>query len=178
MVVRTSTRRIRGSKTLMVTFLKSPRMIGDHAATTSTWRCSVLGGPADDETSYYAGFPREMVSPLSCPDNSTFDNLGATFWISTDGSPRTLGITTACTRCPSMGKSAATLEQGYEFGARSRGSLDRSSPDNTTLFVAIQHPGEGRTFEEPAQSTGQNPEGPARPALVVLPEGRRRVIGT
>ena len=149
---------------------------GDHAATTFTWEMFILGGPADDETSYYAGFPKEMVSPLSCPDNSTFDNLGG-FWISTDGSPRTLGINDGLYAVPVDGEERGYVKQFMSSvpGAEVSGPI--FTPDNTTLFVAIQHPGEGGTFEEPAVRW-PDPEGPARPALVVFQKDDGGVIGT
>ena len=42
-----------------------------------------------------------------------------------------------------------------------------TSTDNTTLFLAIQHPGEGGTYAEPA-SHWPDAEDPPRPALVVI----------
>jgi len=41
------------------------------------------------------------------------------------------------------------------------------TPDNTTLFLSIQHPGGGGTYAEPA-SRWPDGEGPPRPALVVI----------
>lgn len=41
------------------------------------------------------------------------------------------------------------------------------NPDNTALFVSIQHPGEGGTFEEPASSFPDG-DGPVRPTVVLI----------
>ena len=52
------------------------------------------------------------------------------------------------------------------------------TPDNTTLFLSIQHPGEGGTYLEPA-SRWPDGDGPPRPALVVIQaEGGGRVGDT
>jgi uncharacterized protein DUF839 len=43
----------------------------------------VRGDPAAQET-YFGGFDKSKVSPISCPDNVAFDGFG-NLWISTDG---------------------------------------------------------------------------------------------
>ena len=56
----------------------------DVAASAFAWRVFlVCGDPAAAET-YFGGFPKEDVSPVSCPDNVAFD-AGGNLWISTDG---------------------------------------------------------------------------------------------
>jgi len=46
---------------------------------------AVPGGRApSDPSSYFAGFGKAQVSPISCPDNLTFDRAG-NLWIATDG---------------------------------------------------------------------------------------------
>ena len=56
----------------------------DHAGTEFTWNLLlVCGDPAEADT-YYAGFDKTAVSPISCPDNVAFDPHG-NLWISTDG---------------------------------------------------------------------------------------------
>jgi secreted PhoX family phosphatase len=56
----------------------------DHAGTTFAWELLlVCGDPAAADT-YYGGFDKTKVSPISCPDNLAFDSHG-NLWISTDG---------------------------------------------------------------------------------------------
>ena len=43
----------------------------------------MCGDPAAADT-YFAGFDKAKVSPISCPDNLAFDSHG-NLWISTDG---------------------------------------------------------------------------------------------
>ena len=58
---------------------------GDDAAKTGFfWNLFlVCGDPAAQET-YFGGFDKTKVSPISCPDNLAFDSHG-NLWISTDG---------------------------------------------------------------------------------------------
>ena len=56
----------------------------NHAGTDFTWDLLlVCGDPAAADT-YFAGFDKTKVSPISCPDNLAFDSHG-NLWISTDG---------------------------------------------------------------------------------------------
>ncbi|MFC4123798.1 PhoX family protein [Nocardia rhizosphaerae] len=56
----------------------------DHTGTEFTWSLLlVCGDPAAADT-YFSGFDKSKVSPISCPDNLAFDPYG-NLWISTDG---------------------------------------------------------------------------------------------
>ncbi len=55
----------------------------DHAATTFAWEMFVLAGDPANGSTYFAGFDEELVSPISAPDNITFD-ISGNIWISTD----------------------------------------------------------------------------------------------
>jgi secreted PhoX family phosphatase len=55
---------------------------GDHTSETFTWTI-VCGDPADPST-FFAGYDKTKVSPISCPDNAAFDSAG-NLWIATDG---------------------------------------------------------------------------------------------
>ncbi|MFD6456354.1 PhoX family protein, partial [Nocardia sp. NPDC060220] len=56
----------------------------NHTGTDFTWSLLlVCGDPAAADT-YFAGFDKTKVSPISCPDNLAFDPYG-NLWISTDG---------------------------------------------------------------------------------------------
>lgn len=66
----------------------------------------IAGDPTDPST-YFAGYDRNQVSPISCPDNVTFDKAG-NLWISTDGMPGTLASPTGSTCCRSRAGSAAS----------------------------------------------------------------------
>ncbi len=76
---------------------------GNHAGTGFTWDLMlVCGDPSAPET-YFAGFPKDRVSAISCPDNLAFDREG-NLWISTDGNA--LGSNDGLFRVPVAGRGA------------------------------------------------------------------------
>jgi uncharacterized protein len=130
-----------------------------------TWNLMlVCGDPGADET-YFAGFPKEKVSPISCPDNVAFDAEG-NLWISTDGN--VLGSNDGLFRVPVSGPRRGQVEQflTVPLGAETCGPL--ISADQRSVFVAVQHPGEvdGATFDSPA-STWPHTDRFPRPSVVV-----------
>ena len=56
----------------------------DPTGTRFGWRVLLLCGDPADPSTYFAGFDKSQVSPISCPDNLAFDWYG-NLWISTDG---------------------------------------------------------------------------------------------
>ena len=117
---------------------------------------------------------------LSTPDNCTFDSEGR-IWITTDGQPKsgfsdsvyaadTSGPGRGLTRCFFNGPTGAEI-CGPEF-----------TPDNRTLFVAIQHPGgddKGSTFDNPSTRWPDFVEGiPPRPSVIAITRGDGGVIGS
>ncbi|WKN49139.1 PhoX family phosphatase [Nocardioides sp. Arc9.136] len=139
---------------------------GDHASTTFTWDLMlVCGDPAAQET-YFAGFDKSQVSPISCPDNVSFDSEG-NLWISTDGN--VLGSNDGIFRVPTKGALRGKVEQFVTVprGAEACGPL--ITDQDRSLFVAVQHPGEvdGATFETPASTWPHTDDFP-RPSVVVV----------
>ncbi len=139
----------------------------DHASTTFDWELFLLAGDPADESTYFAGFPKESVSPIASPDNITFDVLG-NIWISTDGLPNTFddandGLFVAVTE----GENRGNLQQFLSTvpGAECSGPVFNT--DDTALFVSVQHPSEGSTFEEPL-TLWPDGEGATRPSVVLI----------
>lgn len=138
----------------------------DHASTTFTWDLFlVCGDPAAPET-WFGGFDKTKVSPISCPDNVAFDSTG-NLWISTDGN--VLGSNDGVFRVPVAGPNRGQVQQVCTVpkGAEACGPL--VTDDDRSLFVAVQHPGEidGATFEDPA-STWPHTDAFPRPSVVVV----------
>ncbi len=143
---------------------------GDHAATTFTWDLFlVCGDPAAPET-YFGGFDKAKVSPISCPDNVSFDTAG-NLWISTDGN--VLGSNDGVFRVPVAGPNRGQVQQFCTVpkGAEACGPL--VTDQDRSLFVAVQHPGEidGATFEQQA-STWPHTDAFPRPSVVVAFQAR------
>ncbi|GAA5227942.1 PhoX family protein [Paeniglutamicibacter antarcticus] len=121
----------------------------DATATEFSWNILLVAGdPATDKSTYFSGYPKEKVSPISCPDNLAFDSKG-NLWISTDGQPGTIGYCDALHKVTLNGEERGKVEQflAVPAGAETCGPLvhDRDG----SVFVSVQHPGEGGTFNEP-----------------------------
>jgi hypothetical protein len=137
----------------------------NHAGTAFTWNLMlVCGDPSAPET-YFAGFPKEQVSPISCPDNVAFDARG-NLWIATDGS--VLGGNDGIFRVPVTGPNRGKVEQFLTVprGAEACGPLITTG--DKSLWVAVQHPGEksGSTFQTPFSTWPHTHDFP-RPGVVV-----------
>lgn len=140
----------------------------DHAALTFTWNIFILcGDPADTATeTYFAGFPKDRVSKISAPDNVTFDTQG-NLWISTDGMGKTLDVNDGIFVVPVAGPDRGFVRQFLSAVKGSEVCGPEFNTDDTALFLNVQHPGEGGTYEEPV-STWPDGSAPPRPSLVVV----------
>lgn len=148
----------------------------DAAATDFTWDLFLVCGDPDDPSTYFAGFPRERVSPISCPDNLAFDNAGNII-IATDGQPSSIGLNDAFHFVPAEGRERGHVQQFLSVPVGAEACGPELTPDNETLFCAVQHPGDGGSFESPT-STWPDREVPPRPSLVNIVKRRGGVIGS
>jgi secreted PhoX family phosphatase len=139
-----------------------------------------------DPTTYFAGFPKEEVAGVSSPDNIAFDRRG-NLWIATDGQ-----LSATAFRGPDTPASPATdsiyavAVTGPERGLTKRlvnGVLGAEiaalefNPDATTLFLSIQHPGEGGTIANPVSAWPDGPGMVPRPSVVAVRRADGRAIG-
>ncbi|MGK3947973.1 PhoX family protein [Microbacterium sp. K2] len=144
-----------------------------HSGTSFGWSVLLLcGDPETFDNAYFAGFPKESVSPISCPDNLAFDSVGD-LWISTDGAPSTIGLADGLFKVPLTGPERGHVQQflAVPRDAETCGPVihDREG----LVFVAVQHPGEDGTFDAPnslfpdygSNAPGDVPNAP-RPAVV------------
>jgi secreted PhoX family phosphatase len=140
----------------------------DPTSTTFNWEIFMLCGDPEDASTYFAGFPKDQVSSIANPDNVTFD-IDGNLWISTDGQPRTLEANDSVYMVPVEGPERGNLQRFFNGVPGGEICGPEFTPDNTSFFVAIQHPGEGGTFDapEPAE-TWPDFQGPPRPSLVVI----------
>jgi uncharacterized protein len=149
----------------------------DSAAAAFNWDVFCLCGdpnnPADG--TFFAGW-QGYVSPISSPDNITFDGEG-NLWIATDGQPGTLQKADGIYAVPVDGPQRGFLRQFLSSPNASEVCGPEFTPDNRTLFCAIQHPGEGGTINTPV-SIWPDGVSPARPSVVAIQnDGGNRVIG-
>ena len=142
----------------------------DSGATSFAWRIFLLCGDPDDASTYFGGFDKDQVSPISCPDNLAFDQHG-NLWISTDGNQ--LGSHDGLFGVAVEGKYRGQVKQFLTVpnGAETCGPwIDRER-----VMVCVQHPGEidGATFEKPASTWPDGPGSVPRPSVVAVWPKRR-----
>ncbi|MCK6095255.1 PhoX family phosphatase [Micrococcus sp. EYE_162] len=115
---------------------------GDHTATTFNWVILLLAGdPAVSSSAYFAGYPKELVSPISCPDNVAFDSEG-NLWISTDGQPGTIGLADALHKVTLDGPERGRVEQFLAVPRDAETCGPVIHDRDNSVFVNVQHPGE------------------------------------
>ncbi|MCH2179785.1 MAG: PhoX family phosphatase [Mariniblastus sp.] len=149
--------------------LEIPHKVGkpDHAATQHGWSMFMKAGHLEDHGGWYQG--QKPSTWLSCPDNITFDKEGR-LWIATDGFQKSSGVLDGIYACEVAGPRRALTKQFFHvpIGAELCGPC--FTPDNSTLFVGIQHPGEHSTFDEPSTRWPNAPESdlPPQPSVVAI----------
>ena len=134
-------------------------------ALTFRWKLLLVCGDPEAPETYFAGYPKDKVSPISCPDNVAFDPHGD-LWISTDGNA--LGSNDGIFRVPLSGPERGRVAQYLTVprGAEACGPL--VGEDGRSVWVAVQHPGEtdGATFTDPGSTWPHSHDFP-RPSVVV-----------
>jgi secreted PhoX family phosphatase len=152
----------------------------DPAFDFFTWEILMLcGDPANvADAAFFAGFDKQRVSAISSPDNITFDRDG-NLWIATDGQAGTLQKNDGIYAVPVEGRERGFVRQFMSSVTGCETASLAFSPNSESLFVSIQHPGEGSTFENPS-STFPDGSRPPRPSVVVATKtsGGSSVIGS
>jgi uncharacterized protein len=146
----------------------------DPTATEFTWEMFMICGHPSDETTYFGGYDKNQVSAISSPDNITFD-LAGNLWISTDGQPSAIFQNDGLFVVSVTGAQRGYLRQFFSSVSGSEVCGPEFTPDNSTLFLAIQHPGEGGTYERPA-SYWPDKKAPTRPSVVAISAENGAVI--
>lgn len=123
---------------------------GDQTSTRFTWNLLLVAGDPAVEGTYFSGYPKERVSPISCPDNLAFDAEG-NLWISTDGAPSSNAIQKCdgLFKVPVSGRERGHVQQflSVPAGAETCGPIVDSR--DGMVYVNVQHPGEDGTFAAP-----------------------------
>ncbi|OAH14890.1 PhoX family protein [Streptomyces jeddahensis] len=134
-------------------------------STTFAWSLFLVAGDPNDPATYFAGFPKDQVSPISCPDNVAFDPYG-NLWISTDGNA--LGTHDGLFGVATRGERRGELKQFLTVptGAETCGPIIQGR----RVLVAVQHPGEidGASVEKPASTWPDGPGTLVRPSVVAV----------
>jgi hypothetical protein len=141
----------------------------DHAATEATWEVFLLAGrPGADGGLYHSATSENGW--LSCPDNCAFDSKGR-IWIATDGAPSAAKVADALYGADTTGPGRALPRQFFRAPTGAEVCAPYFTPDDSSLFITVQHPGEDKdsVFESPSTRWPDFKDGvPPRPAVVVV----------
>ncbi|MDE2746001.1 MAG: PhoX family phosphatase [Chloroflexota bacterium] len=150
---------------------------GDAASRRFTWDIFILcGDPSDSEhETYFAGFDQSELDSISAPDNLAVD-LNGNLWIATDGQPSKLGQADAIYVVPTAGPERGRIRRFMTGVPGGEMAGPEFTPDFGTLFVSVQHPGEGGGLDEPT-STWPDGDYP-RPSVVAAYKDDGGVVGT
>jgi uncharacterized protein len=155
---------------------------GDHAAAQFRWEIVLrCGDPSVAAVGATFSTATTRNGWFGMPDNLAFDSLGR-MWIATDGNSasrtgRSDGLWGVETEGPARGTSRHFYR--VPVGAELCGPF--FTPDDETLFVAVQHPGAGGKSSYAAPSTRWpdfKPTMPPRPAVVAITKRGGGKIGT
>lgn len=165
----------------------------DHTALRFRWEIFLMGGDprADrllrspdiaragvpEKSAYYAGRDdARNLSAFAAPDNIGFDAAG-NLWLVTDGD-QPQGGNNGCFVCATAGPDRGRLMQFMSgpVGAEICGCI--LAPDNETLFLSVQHPGENGTLSRPTSHWPDGGELPPRPSVIAIRKEGGGVIGS
>ena len=136
----------------------------NHAGTDFTWELLLVCGDPEAADTYFGGFDKSQVSPITCPDNVAFDSHG-NLWISTD-STRELefndGLYAVALDGPNRGETK--LFMTVPIGAEACGPVVRDD----LVLIAVQHPGEGddHSLDNPLSHWPDGGDNPTKPSVV------------
>ena len=153
---------------------------GDHAATTATWEILVQCGRmdvAEDGATFNA--KTTINGQFGDPDNVAIDPKGR-LWVATDGNSPDgdLGRNDGVWAMETDGEGRGTSTHFFSVPVGAEMCGPKFTPDGRTLFVAIQHPGDGSSFSEPSTRFPDfDANMPVRPAVVVITKDDGGEIG-
>jgi hypothetical protein len=157
-----------------------PRVNGraDHAATECDWGFFLLGGnPADPAQGARYANPVTGNGWVVAPDNVAFDPKGR-IWISTDGQDDWAGFNDSLYGAATSGPARGATRAFFAGPAGSEICGPCFTPDGRTLFLAIQHPGDGSSFDKPSTRWPDfRPDLPPRGSVVAITRADGGEIG-
>lgn len=149
----------------------------DHGAETFTWDILLRAGDPSrpEHDARYHPATATQGAWLAAPDNCAFDPRGR-LWISTDqgSKQKKNGIPDGMYACDLDGPGRALTRLFFTCPRDAEMCGPEFTPDGATLFVAVQHPGEGSTFDAPSTRWPDfRDDMPPRAAVVAitLPDG-------
>lgn len=161
----------------------------DHTSREFSWEVFLLAGdPAGGrlitdltqvktDSAYYAGYATAAdLSPIGSPDNVGFDQAG-NLWVVTDGTQPN-GNNDGCWVCPTTGPDRGRLRQFMSGPVGCEVCGCQFTPDGETLFLSIQHPGEGGNVAEPRSHWPDGPGTQPRSSVIAVRKPGGGVVGS
>ncbi|WP_072805087.1 PhoX family protein [Rhodococcoides yunnanense] len=137
----------------------------DHAGTTFVWNLLIVAGDPNEADTYFGGFDKSQVSPISCPDNLAFDSKG-NLWISTDGNALESndGLFAVVLDGERRGETRQFLT--VPAGGETCGPIVQDE----RVVVAVQHPGEfdEASADNPMSHWPDGGDSQPRPSMVAV----------
>jgi len=129
---------------------------GDHGAREGRWEVLLLGGSPE-------------AGGLRNPDNASFDPQGR-LWVTADAhSSARPPFANGLWRCEVDGAARGSAERFCAVPAGAEPCGPCFTPEGDALFLSVQHPGEGSTWEDPATRWPEHrSDRPPRPSLIVV----------
>jgi len=151
----------------------------DPTGTTFAWSILLVCGDPADPSTYFGGFDKSQVSPITSPDNLAFDSHG-NLWISTD-SGGALGQNDGLFGVSLQGETRGRTTQfaSVPIGAETCGPV----VTDDFVLISVQHPGDvdDATPADPASHWPDGGDSQPRPAVVGIwhtdEDGRPTRIG-
>ncbi|OLF18263.1 PhoX family protein [Actinophytocola xanthii] len=142
----------------------------DNTATRFSWQLLLVCGDPNSPDTYFGGYDKSQVSPISCPDNLAFDSRG-NLWVSTDGNA--LGSNDGLFAVPVEGRERGHVKQflTVPIGAETCGPVITDD----FVLVSVQHPGEvdGASADNPVSHWPDGGATQPRPSVVAVYRTRR-----
>jgi hypothetical protein len=140
----------------------------------------IAGDPTWGTTLYGKGTTKNGF--LSCPNGCNFDSKGR-LWIATDqgGAQAGFGIGDGIWATDVSGDGRAVTRHFFRIPAGAEMCGMAFTPDDTTLFVSVQHPAEDSksSFDNPLTRWPDFKDGmPPRPSVVAITKDDGGEIGT
>lgn len=153
---------------------------GDFTSTRSTWEILVrCGDPADPSVQATWNPLTSEQGWFGSPDNCALDPEGR-LWISTDGNEGT-GAADGVWAMVTTGEGRGTGKAFFRAPIGAEVCGPKFTPDGKTLFVAVQHPGDGdgTRFEAPSTRWPDFEAGvPPRPSVVAIRKADGGTVGS
>ena len=150
----------------------------DHVAQRFAWEPFILAGnprePVDG--AYYPNLPSEH-GWLTNPDNLAIDGKGR-LWVATDGQDNTIPADDSLYMVETEGPARGAPRHFFNAPIGAEVTGPSFTPDSKTLFISVQHPGEGSPGDNPnTRWPDHRPDTPPRPTVVAITKNDGGIIG-